>query len=184
MNVPTAPTDVLATLTVGVLALVKVHTMAAPGRTAPAGTVIALPLMLTVAMIIYAERKIWAAMALRRGPNVVGPFGLLQTLADGMKLIFKEDFVPDRASRFVYRLAPFLAFVPAFLVWSVIPLGGDFRDFAGEWRFEPRGDGGTHVELDLRIDPGRFLPRALRGVVADAVMRRALSDLKRFVERC
>jgi len=62
-------------------------------------------------------------------------------------------------------------------------LGGDFRDFAGEWRFEPRGDGGTHVELDLRIDPGRFLPRALRGVVADAVMRRALSDLKRFVER-
>ena len=63
-------------------------------------------------------------------------------------------------------------------------LGGDFRDFAGEWRFEPRGDGGTHVELDLRIDPGRFLPRALRGVVADAVMRRALSDLKRFVERC
>ena len=63
-------------------------------------------------------------------------------------------------------------------------LGGDFRDFAGEWRFEPRGDGGTHVELDLRIDPGRFLPRALRGVVAEAVMRRALSDLKRFVERC
>jgi ribosome-associated toxin RatA of RatAB toxin-antitoxin module len=63
-------------------------------------------------------------------------------------------------------------------------LGGDFRDFAGEWRFEPRGDGGTHVELDLRIDPGRFLPRALRGVVADAVMRRALSDLKRFLERC
>ena len=63
-------------------------------------------------------------------------------------------------------------------------LGGDFRDFAGEWRFEPRGDGGTHVELDLRIDPGRFLPRALRGVVADAVMRRALSDLKRFVEGC
>jgi ribosome-associated toxin RatA of RatAB toxin-antitoxin module len=62
-------------------------------------------------------------------------------------------------------------------------LGGDFRDFSGEWRFEPRGDGGTHVELDLRIDPGRFVPRALRGVVADAVMRRALSDLKRYVER-
>jgi ribosome-associated toxin RatA of RatAB toxin-antitoxin module len=62
-------------------------------------------------------------------------------------------------------------------------LGGDFRDFSGEWRFEPRG-GGTRVELDLRIDPGRFLPRALRGIVADAVMRRALSDLKRYVERC
>jgi ribosome-associated toxin RatA of RatAB toxin-antitoxin module len=63
-------------------------------------------------------------------------------------------------------------------------LGGDFRDFSGEWRFAPRGDGGTHAELDLRIDPGRFLPRALRGIVADAVMRRALSDLKRYVERC
>ena len=62
------------------------------------------------------------------GPNKAGPFGLLQTLADGMKLIFKEDFLPDRADRIVYRLAPFLAFVPAFLVWSVIPLGGDFRD--------------------------------------------------------
>jgi ribosome-associated toxin RatA of RatAB toxin-antitoxin module len=62
-------------------------------------------------------------------------------------------------------------------------LGGDFRDFSGEWRFLPRGDGGTHVELDLRIDPGRFLPRALRGIVADAVMRRALVDLKRYVER-
>jgi ribosome-associated toxin RatA of RatAB toxin-antitoxin module len=61
-------------------------------------------------------------------------------------------------------------------------LGGDFRDFAGEWRFEPLADGATHVELDLRIDPGRFLPRALRGFVADAVMRRALSDLKRHVE--
>ena len=62
------------------------------------------------------------------GPNKAGPFGILQTLADGMKLIFKEDFLPDRADRFVYRLAPFLAFVPAFLVWSVIPLGGDFSD--------------------------------------------------------
>jgi ribosome-associated toxin RatA of RatAB toxin-antitoxin module len=62
-------------------------------------------------------------------------------------------------------------------------LGGDFRDFSGEWRFEPREDGGTHAELDLRIDPGRFIPRALRGIVADAVMRRALSDLKRYVER-
>ena len=60
-------------------------------------------------------------------------------------------------------------------------LGGDFRDFAGEWRFEPR-DGGTHVELDLRIDPGRFVPRAVRGAIAEAVMRRALGDLKRRLE--
>ncbi len=78
--------------------------------------------------MVWFERKIIAGMQNRVGPNKAGPFGLLQTLADGMKLIFKEDFMPDRASRFVYRLAPFLAFVPAFLVWSVIPLGGDFRD--------------------------------------------------------
>ncbi len=78
--------------------------------------------------MVWFERKIIAGMQNRVGPNKAGPFGMLQTLADGMKLIFKEDFMPDRADRWVYRLAPFLAFVPAFLVWSVIPLGGDFRD--------------------------------------------------------
>jgi ribosome-associated toxin RatA of RatAB toxin-antitoxin module len=61
-------------------------------------------------------------------------------------------------------------------------LGGDFRDFAGEWRLEPREDGGTHAELDLRIDPGRFVPGPLRAAIADAVMRRALRDLKAYVE--
>ena len=62
-------------------------------------------------------------------------------------------------------------------------LGGDFRDFAGEWRFERRDDGGTHAELDLRIDPGRFVPGPVRAAIADAVMRRALRDLTRHVER-
>ena len=61
-------------------------------------------------------------------------------------------------------------------------LGGDFRDFAGEWRFEARDGGRTHVELDLRIDPGRMVPRVLRGAIADAVMRSALRDLKRRLE--
>ncbi len=61
-------------------------------------------------------------------------------------------------------------------------LGGDFRDFAGEWRFEDAGPGRTHAELDLRIDPGRFVPRVLRAAISDAVMRRALSDLKVHVE--
>jgi ribosome-associated toxin RatA of RatAB toxin-antitoxin module len=61
-------------------------------------------------------------------------------------------------------------------------LEGDFRDFAGEWRFKPAGDGRTHVELDLRIDPGRFVPGPLRGAISDAVMRRALRDLKAHLE--
>ncbi len=78
--------------------------------------------------MVWFERKIVAGMQNRIGPNKAGPFGILQTLADGAKLFFKEDLIPDRADRWVFRLAPFLAFVPAFLVWSVIPLGGDFRD--------------------------------------------------------
>jgi len=78
--------------------------------------------------MVWFERKIVAGMQNRIGPNKAGPFGALQTLADGIKLFFKEDLIPDRADRFVFRLAPFLAFVPAFLVWSVIPLGGDFTD--------------------------------------------------------
>jgi ribosome-associated toxin RatA of RatAB toxin-antitoxin module len=61
-------------------------------------------------------------------------------------------------------------------------LGGDFRDFCGEWRFEPLGDDRTHVELDLRIDPGLYVPGFLRRAISEAVMRRALRDLKAFVE--
>ena len=82
--------------------------------------------LLATMFMVWFERKIIAGMQNRVGPNKAGPFGILQTLADGMKLIFKEDFLPDRANRIVYRMAPFLAFVPAFVVWSVIPLGGDF----------------------------------------------------------
>jgi ribosome-associated toxin RatA of RatAB toxin-antitoxin module len=62
-------------------------------------------------------------------------------------------------------------------------LGGDFRDFAGEWRFEPLAGGRTRAELDLRIDPGRFVPAPMRAAIADAVMRRALQDLKAYAER-
>jgi ribosome-associated toxin RatA of RatAB toxin-antitoxin module len=62
-------------------------------------------------------------------------------------------------------------------------LGGDFRDFTGEWRFEPAGGDRTHAELDLRIDPGRFVPGPVRRAISDAVMRRALGDLKREAEK-
>jgi NADH-quinone oxidoreductase subunit H len=84
-------------------------------------------LVATMFMVWY-ERKVVSGMHNRIGPNKAGPFGMLQTLADGTKLFFKEDLLPDRADRIVFRLAPFLAFVPAFLLWSVIPLGGEFSD--------------------------------------------------------
>ncbi len=88
--------------------------------------VFAVGLVATMLMVWF-ERKVIAGMQNRIGPNKAGPFGLLQTLADGIKLFFKEDLIPDRADRFVFRLAPFLAFVPAFLSFAIIPLGGDFR---------------------------------------------------------
>jgi NADH-quinone oxidoreductase subunit H len=82
---------------------------------------IALPLMLAVAMIIYADRKIWAAMALRRGPNVVGPFGLLQSFADGLKVFLQETIVPSSANKGLFLLAPIITFTVALMAWAVIP---------------------------------------------------------------
>ncbi|MFM8946516.1 MAG: NADH-quinone oxidoreductase subunit NuoH [Actinomycetota bacterium] len=89
--------------------------------------IFAIGLIVTMFMVWF-ERKAIAGLQNRIGPNKAGPWGLLQTLADGIKLFFKEDLIPDRADRFVFKLAPYLAFVPAFLVWSVIPLGGDFSN--------------------------------------------------------
>ena len=83
--------------------------------------IIALPLMLAVAMIIYAERKIWAAMALRRGPNVVGPWGLLQSFADGLKVFLKETIVPTSANKGLFLIAPIVTFTVALIVWAVVP---------------------------------------------------------------
>jgi NADH-quinone oxidoreductase subunit H len=82
---------------------------------------IALPLMLAVAMIIYADRKIWAAMALRRGPNVVGPFGLLQSFADGLKVFLQETIIPSAANRGLFLLAPIITFTVALIAWAVVP---------------------------------------------------------------
>ena len=83
--------------------------------------VIALPLMLAVAMIIYADRKIWAAMALRRGPNVVGPFGLLQSFADGLKVFLQETIIPSSANKTLFLIAPIITFTVALIVWAVVP---------------------------------------------------------------
>jgi NADH-quinone oxidoreductase subunit H len=85
-------------------------------------------LLVAVMLMIWFERKLHADMSNRLGPNRAGPFGILQTLADGVKFFFKEDLVPDRADRKVFILAPFLSMVPAFLVFSVIPIGGVFTD--------------------------------------------------------
>ncbi len=82
---------------------------------------ITLPVMLAVAMLIYADRKIWAAMALRKGPNVVGPFGLLQSFADGLKVFLQETIIPSSANKGLFLLAPIITFTVALIVWAVIP---------------------------------------------------------------
>jgi NADH-quinone oxidoreductase subunit H len=81
-------------------------------------------LMGTVVMMIWFERKVISDMQARIGPNRAGPFGLLQTLADGIKLFFKEDLVPERADRFVFKLAPYLSLVPALIAFTIVPVGG------------------------------------------------------------
>lgn len=82
---------------------------------------IALPVMLSVAIVIYFDRKIWAAMALRRGPNVVGPFGILQSFADAAKVFLQETIIPSGANKGLFLLAPIITFTVALLSWAVIP---------------------------------------------------------------
>jgi NADH-quinone oxidoreductase subunit H len=82
---------------------------------------ITLPIMASVAYLTYAERKIIGAMQLRKGPNVVGPFGLLQPIADAIKLFMKETVIPTGANRGVFVLAPMITFILAIVAWAVIP---------------------------------------------------------------
>ena len=77
--------------------------------------------MISLLFLVYGDRKIWAAVQMRRGPNVVGPFGLLQSVADALKYVVKEIIVPAGADRAVFFLAPLLSFVLAVLAWAVIP---------------------------------------------------------------
>ena len=81
-------------------------------------------LMGSVTLMIWFERKLISDMQSRIGPQRWGPFGILQTLADGIKLFFKEDLIPDQADRFVFKLAPYLVLVPALITFSIVPIGG------------------------------------------------------------
>ena len=81
-----------------------------------------VPLIVAVAYLTYAERKVLAAMQMRQGPMVVGPFGLLQPLADGLKLLGKETIIPSGANRAVFVIAPMLTFMLSLVAWAVIPV--------------------------------------------------------------
>ena len=81
-----------------------------------------VPLILAMAYLTYAERKVLAAMQMRQGPMMVGPFGLLQPLADGIKLLGKETIIPSGANRWVFVMAPMLTFALALVAWAVIPV--------------------------------------------------------------
>ncbi len=83
-------------------------------------------LLVAVMLMIWFERKVIGDLQNRIGPNRAGPFGILQTLADGVKLMIKEDLIPNRADRVMFRLAPYLVLLPAFLTFAVVPLSGNF----------------------------------------------------------
>ncbi len=83
--------------------------------------VLVVPLLIAVAYVVYADRKIWAAMQMRRGPNVVGPWGLLQSFADFIKMLGKETIIPSGANKVVFILAPMITMVLAIIAWAVVP---------------------------------------------------------------
>ncbi len=79
-------------------------------------------LLVTVAFLIYVDRKVWAAVQMRRGPNVVGPWGLLQSFADLLKFVFKEVIIPDGANKGIFVIAPLVTSILALAAWAVVPV--------------------------------------------------------------
>ena len=108
----------LDTIDMGVVAIVVVKAL-----------VTFVAMLVSVLLMIWFERKLISDMQNRIGPNRAGKWGLLITLADGIKLFFKEDLLPDKADRRVFRLAPYLSAVPAFLAFAIVPIGGQVRMF-------------------------------------------------------
>ena len=84
-----------------------------------------IPILVAVALIVWLDRRVWAFVQKRRGPNVVGPFGLLQSLADALKYIFKEIIIPASANKVIFILAPIITMTLALVAWAVIPFGED-----------------------------------------------------------
>jgi NADH-quinone oxidoreductase subunit H len=128
-------------------------------------------LLVAVMLTIWGERKIHADMTNRLGPNLAGPFGILQTLADGVKFFFKEDLIPDRAERRIFILAPLLSVVPAFVTFAVVPIGGVFGPDATEGREGVVRIFGHDTYLQLADPPvGLLLVLAMSSIAVYGIM--------------
>ena len=84
-----------------------------------------LPVLVSVALVVWLDRRVWAFVQKRRGPNVVGPFGLFQTLSDALKYIFKEIIIPASANKIIFVLAPVITLTLALIAWAVIPFSNE-----------------------------------------------------------
>jgi NADH-quinone oxidoreductase subunit H len=109
--------------------------------------------LLTVAYATYAERKIIGFMQVRIGPNRTGPKGLLQPIADGLKLFFKEEIIPAESNKFAFLLAPLIALVPAFITFAVIPFGTTITVFGYDVPLQIVGyyDAGVGKVVDINV---------------------------------
>ena len=85
-----------------------------------------IPVLTAVAMIVWLDRRVWAFVQKRRGPNVVGPFGLFQSLADALKYIFKEIIIPASSNKIIFILAPIVTMTLALISWAVIPFSENY----------------------------------------------------------